>query len=156
MKAVAREAEKKEAIAAGAWRSIFDFIIATAPQRNRHIGELGLTPNDSRALTSLDSTGRTMGSLAQEWKCDASTATWIVDRLETKGLAARRAHPTDRRVKLAVLTPRGARLKARNIERMYVPPAALLELDLADLIKLRDAVARLPEPDAIRRASGGR
>jgi DNA-binding MarR family transcriptional regulator len=49
-----------------------------------------------------------MRALAREWRCDASTATWIVDRLEGKGLAERRAHATDRRVKLVVLTPRGA------------------------------------------------
>ena len=156
MDAMAADADQKAAIAAQAWRLIFDFIVATAPQRNRSIGELGLTPNDTRALTSLDSRGRTMGSLAEEWKCDASTATWIVDRLEAKGLAVRRPHPTDRRVKLAALTTRGARLRAKNIERMYVPPRSLLGLDLGDLVKLRDAVARLPAPEAIRAKAEGR
>jgi hypothetical protein len=29
-----------------------------------------------------------MKSLADEWRCDASNATWIVDRLEKLGLAA--------------------------------------------------------------------
>jgi len=85
-----------------------------------------------------------MGSLAEEWKCDASTATWIVDRLEAKGLAERRPHPTDRRVKLVGLTPSGTRLKARQVERLYRPPQALLELNLADLVALRNAVAKLP------------
>ncbi len=85
-----------------------------------------------------------MGSLAEEWKCDASTATWIVDRLEAKGLAARRSHPTDRRVTLVVLTPLGARTKAKQMEQVYVPPKELLGLDLADLLRLRDAVAKLP------------
>jgi DNA-binding MarR family transcriptional regulator len=138
---------RKTAVAAEAWRAIFDFIVATAPERNRYIGESGLTPNDARALTSLDPrSGRTMGSLAEEWKCDASTATWIVDRLEAKGLVRRQAHPTDRRVKLVVLTPQGARLKAKNTERMYLPPRALLELDLDDLVSLRNAVSRLAKP----------
>lgn len=134
----------KAALAAEAWRAIFDFIVATAPQRNRYIGELGLTPNDSRALQSLSSQpGRTMGSLAEEWKCDASTATWIVDRLEKRGLAERRPHPSDRRARLVVLTAKGQRLVARNMERMYVPPPALLDLDLGDLVALRDATAKL-------------
>jgi MarR family transcriptional regulator, organic hydroperoxide resistance regulator len=144
MTAVSSPNARKAAVAAEAWRAIFDFIVATAPQRNRYIGESGLTPNDARALTSLSSSdGRTMGSLAEEWKCDASTATWIVDRLEQRGLAERRPHPTDRRARLVLLTARGARLKASNMERMYVPPPALLELDLPDLVALRDAVARL-------------
>ncbi len=141
-------ARTKSAIAAEAWRAIFDFIVVTAPERNRAIGESGLTPNDARALQSLrPMPGRTMGSLAEEWKCDASTATWIVDRLEAKGLVERRPHATDRRVKLVGLTRLGSRLKARQVERAYVPPRALLELDLADLIRLRNAVAKLPARD---------
>jgi DNA-binding MarR family transcriptional regulator len=138
----------KASVAAEAWRSIFDFIVATAPQRNRYLSEAGLTPNDSRALSSLDGKGRTMGSLAQEWNCDASTATWIVDRLEAKGLVLRRPHPTDRRAKLVVLTAAGTKVQRKTTERMYVPPAALLELEISDLVRLRDAVRRLPNREA--------
>src|SRR5216683_4319139 len=146
-----RVPQTKAALAAEAWRAIFDFIVATAPQRNRYIGESGLTPNDARALSSLTaSSGRTMGSLAEEWKCDASTGTWIVDRLEAKGLVERRPHATDRRVKLVVLTPRGSRTKAKQMERMYIPPRELLDLDLDDLVTLRSAVAKL----ATRRTEG--
>src|SRR6059058_5053046 len=91
--AMARSRRSRQAVAAEAWRAIFDFIVATASERNRAIGELGLTPNDARALSSLDAErGRTMGELAAEWRCDASTATWIVDRLEARGLARRRPH----------------------------------------------------------------
>jgi DNA-binding MarR family transcriptional regulator len=145
MMAVARRSQGKDAVAADAWRAIFDFIVATAAQRNRAIGEMGLTPNDSRALTSLDlQKGRTMGSLAEDWKSDASTVTWIVDRLEARGLVQRKPHPTDRRARLVVLTPAGARLKRKNFERMYIPPPALLELEMDELIALRDAVKKLP------------
>src|SRR5207245_5612013 len=141
---MARSSQSKSAVAAEAWREIFDFIIATSSERNRYIGESGLTPNDARALTSLtEKSGRTMGSLAEEWKCDASTATWIVDRLEAKGLVERRPHATDRRVKLVVLTPRGSRTKAKQMERMYIPPPELLDLDVDDLVTLRSAVAKL-------------
>ena len=135
----------KAAVAAAAWRAIFDFIVATSAERNRAIGELGLTPNDARALASLSAeTGRTMGALAEAWRCDASTATWIVDRLEAKGLARRRPHPSDRRARLVVLTPSGVRTRARQLAGAYVPPRELLELSLDDLIALRDAAARLP------------
>src|SRR5919197_1876290 len=108
-----RDRKKKSAVAAEAWREIFDFIVATGGHRDAVLARLGLTPNDSRALASLDArTGRTMRELARQWECDASTATWIVDRLETKGLAERHAHETDRRVKLVVLTERGESTKA--------------------------------------------
>src|SRR5438270_13324254 len=104
MAAMSSPTPKKATLAAEAWRAIFDFIVATAPQRNRYIGESGLTPNDARALTSLSrEVGRTMGSLAEEWKCDASTATWIVDRLEDRGLGQRLPQPTDRRARLGML-----------------------------------------------------
>ncbi|HET9847075.1 MAG TPA: MarR family transcriptional regulator [Candidatus Dormibacteraeota bacterium] len=144
---MARTGSNKAAVAADVWRSIFDFIIATAPQRNRYLGETGLTPNDARTLQSLSSTeGRSMSALAEEWKLDASTVTWIVDRLEGKGLVQRRPHPSDRRSRLVMLTPKGARLMAKNVERMYVPPPELLDLELGELTALRDAVARLPKP----------
>ena len=143
--AMARVSTSKTAIAAETWKAIFDFIIATAPQRNRYLGETGLTPNDARTLQSLSSSeGRSMSALAEEWKLDASTVTWIVDRLEGKGLVQRRPHPSDRRSKLVVLTPKGARLMAKNTERMYIPPPELLDLDLSDLQALRDAVRNLP------------
>lgn len=142
----------KTALAADAWRGLFDFIIATAGQRNSALARAGLTPNDGRALSSLDAeTGRTMRSLAREWECDASTATWIVDRLEGKGLAERRSHPTDRRVKLVVLTPKGVQTRTEMTAQMYAPPPELLELDRADLVALRDATARLP--GIVRRSS---
>ena len=80
------------------WSRMFDFLMRTAPERNRSLGRRGLTPNDARALWSLDRvTGRSMRELAEQWECDASNATWIVDRLERFGLAERRPVPGDRR-----------------------------------------------------------
>ena len=135
----------KTDLANAAWRNIFDFIVATAPHRNKVLAQLGLTPNDSRALISLDQyAGRTLRSLADDWQCDASTATWIVDRLEGKGLAERRPNPNDRRSRLVVLTPLGAEKRSELIVGSYTPPPELLELSRADLALLWEAVARLP------------
>ena len=134
----------KAVLAADAWRAIFDFIVATSAHRTHVLARLGLTPNDSRALFALDAEdGRSMRSLARTLECDASTATWIVDRLEGKGLAARRPHPTDRRVKLVVLTPAGARTKAEVLAGTYTPPPELLGLERGDLEALRDAASKL-------------
>ena len=71
-------------------------------------------------------------------------ATWIVGRSEAKGLAERRAHPTDRRVKLVVLTPTGAQTRTGMLAGTYAPPAELLKLSRAELLALRDATAILP------------
>jgi len=100
--------QHKAELAAEAWAPLIDFIVATGPRRSHVFGELGLTPNDGRALGSLDPvTGRSMRSLADEWGCDASTATWAIDRLVAKGLAERRAHDRDRRITLVTLTAAG-------------------------------------------------
>jgi MarR family transcriptional regulator, organic hydroperoxide resistance regulator len=134
----------KSSLAADVWRELFDFIIATADHRSRVLERLRLTPNDSRALGSLDpERGRTMRSLAEAWGCDASTATWIVDRLEKRGLVERRSAPTDRRVTLVALTARGVKTKARMVRGVYEPPPQLEQLTNDDLIALRDAAAKL-------------
>jgi len=63
-----------------------------------------------------------MRALARAWNCDASNATWMVDRLETRGLVERRALLHDRRVKAVVLTPLGAGTKRELLTRLHQPP----------------------------------
>ena len=134
----------KAALAAEVWRELFDFILATSPRRNQVLATLGITPNDSRALYALDaSRGRSMRDLASSWDTDASTVTWIVDRLESKGLAERRPHPTDRRVKLVTLTREGVRVRAKLMRGTYEPPLELFALDEETLEVLRDALRPL-------------
>jgi len=135
----------KAAIAAEVWRRIFDFIMCTHAQRGTVLRRFGLTPGDSKALMLLDADeGRTMHSLAEAWTCDASNATWMIDRLEQRGLVERRPVAGDRRVKKVVLTPLGVETKSALIQALYDPPPELLELPLADLKALRDAVQKLP------------
>jgi DNA-binding MarR family transcriptional regulator len=143
---MADPSQQRAELAAAIWRRIFDFIVATSPQRINLLASKGLTPNDSRALQSLseDPAGRPMRSLAAEWQCDASTATFIVDRLEAKGLAERRPHPTDRRVKLAALTERGADTQAALVAGTYNPPPELLALSDEALVTLLRGVELLP------------
>ena len=137
--------KRKRAVANEAWRRIFDFIATTADQRDRTLERLDLSPGEVRALSSLAAdAGKTMQTLATEWRCDASTATWLVDRLEKRGFAARRSAPDDRRVKLVSLTVLGSRTKRRLQAELYEPPPELLRLGEAELIALRDAAAHLP------------
>jgi DNA-binding MarR family transcriptional regulator len=140
-----RKAGSKTALASEVWRRLFDFLIATRAQRDRVLAGFGLTPNDVRALGSLEpEEGRSMRSLADAWGCDASNATWMIDRLEQRGLAERRSVPSDRRVKLVVLTPLGVKTRADLLEGVYRPPPELLQLDRGDLEALRTALAKLP------------
>jgi MarR family transcriptional regulator, organic hydroperoxide resistance regulator len=145
MGVVVTRSSAKQDLAAQAWRPLARFFFDTVRHRQRILGGEGLTPNDIRALMFLDpSEGRAMSDLAEAWSCDASNATFIVDRLEERRLAERRTVPTDRRVKLVVLTERGAEIRGRVLERFFEPPPELLELSRADLEALREAAARLP------------
>ena len=141
---MASSSKTKEARARRVWQLMFDFLISSAPRRTEILGRFGLTPNDSRALNSLrQDEGRTMRSLADEWRCDASNATWIVDRLEGAGLAVRRAEPNDRRVKRVVLTAKGARVKNDVRDAFYTAPPELLALDSTELAALERLLDRL-------------
>jgi DNA-binding MarR family transcriptional regulator len=132
-------------LAAEVWRRLFQFFMHTRPQRDRVLADLALTPNDMRALSALDTKrGRTMRSLADEWGCDASNATWIIDRLEQLELVERRTNPDDRRVKLVVLTSRGSKTYSRAVDRMWQLPPELLELSRKELESLRRVLLKLP------------
>jgi len=134
-------ARDKAALAADAWKRMFDFFMRSGVQRGRVLAKMGLTPNDARALSALDvPAGRTMRSLADEWGCDASNATWIIDRLEKRGFAERRAVAGDRRVKLVVLTPAGAKTRQKVLEGMYEAPPELVALPRASLEVLRNSL----------------
>jgi DNA-binding MarR family transcriptional regulator len=136
---------------------MFDVLIRTAPVRTKSLARRGLTPNDSRALFSLDPrTGRSMRSLADEWECDPSNATWIIDRLEELGLARRKALEHDRRVKLVLLTAKGERTRTGLLAEFQRPPSEFDALDRGDLEALDRVLTKLaPTPRAARRRAGG-
>jgi DNA-binding MarR family transcriptional regulator len=139
-----RGAPSKSALAGQAWTLMFDYLIRSAPERTRNLARRGLTPNDSRALFSLDShEGRTMRALADSWDCDPSNATWIVDRLEKLGLAERRSVPEDRRVKLVVLTAKGQKTRNALLIAFHTPPPEIVALDRDDLEALHAVLAKL-------------
>ena len=84
-----------------------------------------------------------MRALAEAWGTDASNATWVVDRLERKGLAERRTIARDRRVKLVVLTSRGVRTRNAILQAFHEPPPELLTLDRRDLGALGEILGKL-------------
>ena len=75
--------------------------------------EAGIIPGAAKALRFLSGPEPVpMRRLAQDLHCDNSYITTIVDSLEVAGVARREAHPTDRRIKVIVLTDAGRRLAA--------------------------------------------
>jgi DNA-binding MarR family transcriptional regulator len=141
--------DPKASLAGDAWRLMFGYLMQTSPDRARSLEERGLTPNDARALWNLEpDEGRPIGSLARLWGCDPSNATFIVDRLTRAGLAERRTAEDDRRVKLVVLTPLGAKTKQEILEEHSRPPESLQNLSENELTNLIKILGKLPKPEA--------
>ena len=138
--------QSKADLAQDVWTGCLGYFFAHREKTFGAATELGLTPGHMKALFELEpELGCSMRELADTLHCDASNATWLVDRLEERGLVERRPHPRDRRVKSVVLTPAGAEMKQRLVERMSEPPADLVALDRAALEQLHAALEHLPE-----------
>jgi DNA-binding MarR family transcriptional regulator len=103
--------------------------------------ELDLRPAAFGTLRMLDQP-RTMSEVAGALQCDNSNVTGIVDSLEEKGLAQRRASEEDRRVKLIELTKEGRRVHARLSKAFATPPDWVDSLSAADQQALRDILQR--------------
>lgn len=138
------ETKRHHAAAERVWRLLFRVLMASSGARMESLTRRGLTPNDARALWSLDAEEeRPIGELAREWGCDPSNATYIIDRLEKAGLAERRLSPIDRRVKLIALTEAGVRTRSELEAEYHKPPPEILELDEADLLVLERALSKV-------------
>lgn len=134
----------KKSVAADVWRLMLECSMAQFGQASEIVQRLGLTPGHMKLLLQLEEgDGRAMGSLAQSFRCDASTMTWLVDRLEERGLVERRALLSDRRVKAVALTPHGARAKAQLMAYLYEPPTPLMAVDRPALEAVEDALAKI-------------
>lgn len=88
----------------------------------RLASELGLTPQQAKALHCLTTGPRAMGMLADHLHTDASNITGMADRLEARGLIERRPQPDDRRVKQLALTPHGLKLIEKLVQRLQEDP----------------------------------
>jgi DNA-binding MarR family transcriptional regulator len=130
--------------AAEVWRLLLTCAMSQFGRTASIAQGLGLTPGHVKALLALDpDEPQAMGTLAQSFACDASTMTWLVDRLEDKGLVERRGLKNDRRVKTVALTPEGVKTKEELESRMYEPPEFILDLDRAVLESLHEVLGNL-------------
>jgi DNA-binding MarR family transcriptional regulator len=140
----------KQAVAAETWRLMAGFAFEKL-QSSEHVAilrDLGLTPGHMKALSLLDpDEPKPMRAMADSLTCDASMVTWLVDRLEERGLVARKPSPADRRVKTIVLTALGISTRQRLIDALSAPPEELMQMDLASLEALRDELRKLPSPE---------
>jgi DNA-binding MarR family transcriptional regulator len=105
--------------------------------------EFDLSPPQVMALRQLDpDEPKPMSELAIALRCDNSNVTGIVDRLEDRGLVERHPGEHDRRVKMLMITERGAQVRAGLAARLDEPPEALANLSPEDQLALRDIMRR--------------
>jgi DNA-binding MarR family transcriptional regulator len=114
----------------------------------RACAEAGTPPAAVKTLIHLSPDEPTpMRDIAAHFGIDASYCTAIIDDLEDQGLAERRPHPTDRRVKTVVLTQRGVEAQRRVYDVMSAPPPMFDALTAAEKRQLRDLLVKLISAD---------
>jgi DNA-binding MarR family transcriptional regulator len=158
--APAARAEGISADAHRAWRALYELQLH-GENYNRFpqaCAEHDLPPSSGKALLLLSNSRPTaMRELASAFACDASYITAVVDALEERGLAVRQTHPTDRRVRTVVLTPRGREVEASLLDRLGRPPAAVAALTADEQRQLADLLEKVAAADerlTSRRADG--
>lgn len=128
-----RRANKVE-LASAAWRLWLDVVFSQQGHFLSLAQEFGLNPGSIKLLLSFNpDQPAPMYTLAEQMRCDASMVTWLVDRLEERGLVERQPSTTDRRIKTVVLTREGLGFRKRFEARLYEPPAAFKTLSNEDL-----------------------
>jgi DNA-binding MarR family transcriptional regulator len=126
-----------------AWRLMLELFFAHRGQLLAVAQEFGLAPQQAFALKRLrPGEPVKLSDLAQALHCDNSNVTGIADRLEAAGLAERRPHPTDRRVKTLQLTKRGEAIRKLYEARIGAAPAAVENLSDEDAAILVDILRR--------------
>jgi len=134
----------KDADAQAIWGSLLQMFLSAQHPRFHQLAEReSLTVRVIHALLDLSpDEPQPMSFLAEQWFCDASNVTGIVDALEAKGFAERVPHPSDRRMKLVQLTEHGLAARERCVAYLSQPSPALLRLTADELRTLRPLVER--------------
>jgi MarR family transcriptional regulator, organic hydroperoxide resistance regulator len=117
-----------------------DLVSEMADQLRRHFAKaaagLGLPPGQACALNELDGP-LAMRELAERMGCEPSNVTFVIDRLETRGLVERHPDPHSRRTKQLILTPAGEQLRRQLRARAACDPPPLAALSQRQQHQLR-------------------
>ena len=129
----------------GAFERLFELAARLGDQMSRGLTERGLTMARAEVLWHLHHHGPvTQRELSQALRCTPRNVTGLLDALQAAGLAARGAHPTDRRATLVTLTDSGAAIAA-DWHAQYQQAAARLfggvsDADLTTFVTVLDRV----------------
>ncbi len=131
-------------VAARVWSAMQAFV--AAQDRRKELQEaldLGRGLGRVKVLVLLTDGPMTLRDIAEANGVDAPYATVIVDKLVSRGLVERTAHPDDLRRKLVKLTADGHEAAALADRILAEPPAALTALVPSDLALLEEVLTRL-------------
>jgi DNA-binding MarR family transcriptional regulator len=148
------QGREREVAAGDAWQALYSLVFEREGQQRFHeaCDAIGLAPGGLKALLQLSADQPVpMRELAEYFRCDPSYVTSLVDGLEAAGLAERRSHPTDRRVKMVALSPSGKDALAQVRKIHGQPPASFSALTTPELLRLRSLLAKIdraPRPPA--------
>ena len=105
--------------------ALIEFLMLSKRQVIELGGEYGLSAMQALTLLLLDRP-RPMNNFKTIFNCDASNVTGLVDGLEQKKLAARYESPTDRRIKMVELKPKGVDVRTTLLRKMTGPHSYIL------------------------------
>lgn len=151
-------------VAQDIWRAICNLFFS-AENQSRFAGtaeQAGLTPPMLKALLELDpDEAKPMRALADDWGCDASFVTVVVDGLEHRGYARRLVASHDRRVKTVELTDEGRAVRKQAEEAVYGARTGFWELEPDEQVTLARLLRKLADAQAgydeiVRREHGAR
>src|SRR5919206_3813555 len=119
--------------ASEAWGLLFRLFVSQRGRVPQVAAEFELSPMQAHVLRLLEPGQPVpMRSLARKLCCDASNVTGIVDRLEERGLVQRIAAPSDRRVRMLVVTDDGLAMRRRILKRLSQAPEPIARLSEQD------------------------
>jgi DNA-binding MarR family transcriptional regulator len=104
--------------------------MAIVQELKEAVRELGLSESVAHLVWVLDPDADPvpLRQVAERLRCDPSNVTLLSDQLEKKGLAERRPHPADGRVRTLVLTPAGVAARRKLLDHVQQrPPLAALD-----------------------------
>jgi MarR family transcriptional regulator, organic hydroperoxide resistance regulator len=143
---MAVSADRSTTAAREAWQMFWRIFMLDKRRRWAIMSDLGISAQQAMAIGSLKpGEPMPMSALAEALQSDNSSITGIVDRLEAAGLAERRPHERDRRVKAVVLTEKGEWMRIEIERRAGEPPPQIAALPDEDAIALRDILTRALE-----------
>ena len=140
------ERRDRERAAGEAWDAMYRLVFEGEGQQRFHEACecTGLAPGVLKTLLRLrPGEPVAMKDLSDHFRCDPSYVTSLVDGLEAAGMAERRSHPTDRRVKMVALLPGGEEAQAQVHKVIGEPPAAFEALSTDELKRLRTLLRKV-------------